>query len=154
MYKNLWYELFIIRNPITGILVGFLLRKWRYIKKPQPAVMEMKNKGADTCVQQIPHPRKPRPYSGAVEHCTFLPYERRVQTRTISSRFHVMKHFDMIIWNGMRWKTKRWIDSHVHGKSWSFVRGGRSNSGIALRYHEKHAKSYKCGIVLLWHNRP
>jgi len=24
-------------------------------------------------VQQTPHPRKPHPYSGAVEHCTFYP---------------------------------------------------------------------------------
>ncbi|KYN06361.1 hypothetical protein ALC62_02698 [Cyphomyrmex costatus] len=67
---------------------------------PQSAVMEMKNKGAYTCVQQTPHPRKPLPYLGAVEHCTFHPYEQRVQTWTISLCFHVIKHFDMIIWNG------------------------------------------------------
>jgi len=56
------------------------------LNKPYRVVARMKNKGAYTAykgahaMQQTPHPRKPRPYSGAAEHCTFYPYERRVQT--------------------------------------------------------------------------
>lgn len=112
----------------------------------------MKNKGACTCSKH--HTLKSRALiPGAAEHCTFHPYERRVQTRTISLYFHLIKHIDMIIRN------EPWYERRSDGLIVTFVEKvvpsweRRNNSGIALRYHKENMQShisvisYFCNII-------